>query len=388
MSSCASPRDVGIFFGRPVRSHLLAEELRGRGFSVTLYNNQGVPGTYVAVRMAFVPAFRHLLTTHHQIYVTSFCFVPAMCLYLNRLVRGIPYVFNAVGWMPATYRLRAGRLPLAHVLEDSLYPALTNRILGGASSIVCNSQYLQRRLERAFPHYAQKMVTIYNGIEFEKFAAGKRIHLEGVSPDARTLLAVMTWDHEAKASGARLLIEAMGPISRAFPTTRLVLAAKAKHRRFAQEIEQFLATVPWKDCITILYNQTNIPDLLASSELFVYATPADSNDSLPRALLEAHAAGLPIVATATAGCPEVVEHSVTGFLTSYTAQSLSERIIELLHDPSKGRDMGRRGQDRVRRLFSWEQMADAYAAVFRHIKRVDGRPCGTKRVHSAKRQLF
>jgi hypothetical protein len=50
------PPDVGIFFGRPVRGHFLAEELRTPGSSVIVYNNRGLPGTYVQVPMAFLPA--------------------------------------------------------------------------------------------------------------------------------------------------------------------------------------------------------------------------------------------------------------------------------------------------------------------------------------------
>jgi glycosyltransferase involved in cell wall biosynthesis len=119
--------------------------------------------------------------------------------------------------------------------------------------------------------------------------------------------------------------------------------------------------------MTIGYNQPNIPDLLASSDLFVYATPPGSNDSLPRALLEAHAAALPIVTTATAGCPEVVEEAVTGYLVSYDAHALATRALELLADPKKRREMGQLGQEHVRQRFSWQQMGAAYANLFRQI---------------------
>jgi len=84
-------------------------------------------------------------------------------------------------------------------------------------------------------------------------------------------------------------------------------------------------------------------------------------------LLEAHAAALPIVTTDTAGCPEVVEEAVTGYLVSYEAQALARRVLELLADPKKRREMGQRGQERVRQRFSWQQMGAAYANLFRQI---------------------
>jgi glycosyltransferase involved in cell wall biosynthesis len=159
----------------------------------------------------------------------------------------------------------------------------------------------------------------------------------------------------------------MGLIAERNAEARLIIAAKASHSRYAEEIEDYLATRPWKSSIRILYNQTNISDLLASSDLFVYATPAESNDSLPRALLEAHAAGLAIVTTATAGCPEIVEDTVTGFVVPYDADLLAARVVELVKDPVKRDQFGRRGRERVHDLFAWDRMGEAYANLFSEI---------------------
>jgi glycosyltransferase involved in cell wall biosynthesis len=360
--------DLAIFFGRPLRSQVLAEELRAQGLSVTIYNDEGMSGTYTPTPLAVLPALSRLFSTRHQIYLTSSCFVPAFSLYLNWLLRGLPYVFNAVGSMSPTYRERAACRLLGPRVGRWFYDALLHRILLGARAIVCNSQYLQGRLAHEFPRHAAKMLTIYNGIEFERFASGQPMPTNGTSADSVKLLAVMTWDHERKSAGARLLIEAMGPITQKVPQACLTIVAHVRyHWRYAHAIEAFAATKPWSSAIKILYNQTNIPDLLASSDLFVYATPPESNDSLPRALLEAHAAGLPIVTTATAGCPEVVEDAVTGHVVSYDTQALAMRALELLADSQTRRAMGARGQQHVRERFSWQQMGIAYASLLRQI---------------------
>jgi glycosyltransferase involved in cell wall biosynthesis len=366
--------DIGIFFGRPVRSQMLAEELRTQGLSVAIYNNEGTPGTYTHTPLSCFPALYRLFSTHHQIYLTSSCFLPAVSLYLNWRARGIPYVFNAVGLMSPTYRERSGRRLLGPVAERWLYPTLLGRIFVGARAIVCNSRYLQGRLAAEFPPMAPKMLTIYNGIEFDRFASGKPLPRRDTPVHATSLLAVMTWNHERKSAAARLLIDAMGLITEKIPEAHLTIAASVSHRGYARTIEGYLATRPWSASINILYNQTNIPDLLASSDLFVYATPAESNDSLPRALLEAHAAALPIVTTATAGCPEVVEDSATGFLVAYDPHALAVRVLELLADPNRRRAMGKLGQEHVRTRFSWQQMGSAYARLFRQLIASGGPP--------------
>jgi glycosyltransferase involved in cell wall biosynthesis len=356
--------DIGIFFGRPERSEILAERLRARGFHVTLYNNRGLPGQYSPVRYAFLPALSCVLSKNHQVYLTALGFVPSLCLYLNRAVRGVPYVFNATGLKSATYQDRSRQWLFSRAAERWFYPTAMSRVLAGASRIVCNSRYLRTKLASQFPKYTSKMTTIYNGIEFDRLASGRPIPIEGIPPEVPKLLAVMTWNYEGKSAGARLLIDAMGFITERYPKARLIIAAKTRRDHYSDENEKYLLAKPWASAIRILYNQSNVPDLLASSDLFVYATPPDSNDSLPRSLIEAHAAGLPIVTTATAGCPEVVEDSVTGFAVRYDAKALAERVIELLADPGKRHEMGRRGRERVYDTFNWEGMADAYADLF------------------------
>lgn len=356
--------DVAIFFGRPGRSAILAQQLRSRGFQVTLYSNQGRPGAYVPLRNSFVPILIRVLTSKHQVYWTPLSFIPSICLCLNRMLRRRPCVLNATGLKSATYQDRSKKWPFRRAVEGWLYPSLMNWIIGRADRIVCNSRYLQKRLESESKKNARKISTIYNGIEFERFSSGPPASIGGIAARPPTLVAVMTWNYKGKADGAKLLIDSMGLILRTVPESRLIIAAKTMHDGYAQEIEAYLAATEWHHAITILYNQKNIPDLLANSDVFVYATAAESNDSLPRVLLEAHAAGLPIVTTATSGCPEIVEDAVTGFVIPYAAPSIAQRVIELLADPVRRQEMGRLGRERVGALFNWNRMGQEYANLF------------------------
>jgi glycosyltransferase involved in cell wall biosynthesis len=96
----------------------------------------------------------------------------------------------------------------------------------------------------------------------------------------------------------------------------------------------------------------------------VYATPSNSNDSLPRALLEAQSAGLAAVTTNTTGCPEIVQDGKTGFVVPYEASLLAEKVLQLLEDTQLRGAMGRAAQEWIQHTFNWDQMADRYAQVF------------------------
>jgi glycosyltransferase involved in cell wall biosynthesis len=219
------------------------------------------------------------------------------------------------------------------------------------------------------------LLTIYNGIDFELYSAGRRQLIPGVSKGDLILLCVTALNFKNKSKGLQLVIDAFGHVTAKRKDAKLVIAAKTSNRLYQKWAENYLESKPWRDSVTLMYNHSNIPDLLASAHIGVYATPNNSNDSLPRALLEAQSAGLPVVATDTSGCPEIVRDGKTGFVVPYEADAMAERILQLMDNPQLRLEMGREAQEWIRRRFNWDQMASAYAQVFLDV--ADGLPVGS-----------
>ncbi len=360
---------IGIFLARPDRTFYMAEKLRQRGFSVVHYNTVGYNGDpYVKISRRSTAALAHLLLrTNHDIYFTSIGFVPVFCLYLNRLLRGKPYVYNATGAKWAMFADRAKGRPFSQFFEHKLYPFLLSRVFGGASRIVCNSHFLESTLAQYYPQYKARLLTIYNGIEFERYSSGRRRTIPGVHENEMILLCVTALNFENKSKGIGLVIDAFGQVHAHRKTVKLVIAAKTSNRLHQAWAEDYLKSKPWRDSVVLFYNREDIPNLLASSDVFVYATPHNSNDSLPRALLEAQSAGLPVVTTDTSGCPEIVRDGMTGFVVPYETEAMAEKIMQLIDNSQLRRELGRTAQQWIAQVFNWDQMADQYAKVFLEI---------------------
>lgn len=102
---------------------------------------------------------------------------------------------------------------------------------------------------------------------------------------------------------------------------------------------------------------------LAGADLFVMSS---RSEGLSLTLLEAMAAGLPIVATAVGGNPEVVEHGRTGLLVPHgDPAALATAIGEVLGDPERAAAMGRAGRERVMARFSLDAMVEAHLRLYR-----------------------
>jgi glycosyltransferase involved in cell wall biosynthesis len=89
-------------------------------------------------------------------------------------------------------------------------------------------------------------------------------------------------------------------------------------------------------------------------------------DAFPTALLEAMAAGVPIVATAVGGIPEMVESGTGGVLIPSPPQApaLAEALVPLLEDERLRRRIGERGRERFARDFTAEAWATRMRAVY------------------------
>ena len=88
-------------------------------------------------------------------------------------------------------------------------------------------------------------------------------------------------------------------------------------------------------------------------------------EGLPVILLEAFAAGVPVVATSVGGIPEVIDEGKSGWLVpAGDPLSLAEKICTMFRDDERRRDMGETGRERVQRQFTFARLADEYGQLF------------------------
>ena len=357
--------DIGFWFPRPERGARLAEGLRQRGHSVTIYHSLPIPGDQTFVRHVkydFVAGLRVLRGLGHDVMYTSRSFLPVTQLRVNKLLKGRPYVYTLNGAIWAYHAERKAARGLGP-LKRALYPVLLKQALAGAGAVVANSRFLADGLREKFPSLASKVTSVYNGIDYEVIDSATA-RPDAWPPGNPLVLSVVTPIFERKIEGVHLLIDAFAVIQRSYPRASYLIAARSTSPLAMATIQTHIDSLDCADRIRLEVNRTDVPDLLAAADLFLYATPQDSSDSLPRALLEAQAAGVPTVTTATTGCAEVVLDGETGRAVAYDAGAIAAAASDLIADEPLARQMAGNGSRFVRERFQWDAMADAYEELF------------------------
>jgi glycosyltransferase involved in cell wall biosynthesis len=190
---------------------------------------------------------------------------------------------------------------------------------------------------------------ILNGIDLEQFARprepvpGRVVGLGRLAPQKRPDLAV----------------RAMSEVRARHPHAVLQLAGDGPARR---EIEQLVADLSLDRAVRLVGRHANVPELLSEATCLVLTS---DYESCPYTVMEAMAAGVPVVATSVGGVPELVEDGVSGLLVPPgRPEPIAAAISELLADPELARRLGNAGQVRAREKFSVQRMVDETLALY------------------------
>ena len=162
--------------------------------------------------------------------------------------------------------------------------------------------------------------------------------------------------------GHRVILEALPEVIREFPDLRVLLFGQGSLRG---ELEQLCRRYGLLSHVRLAGFRADLQRILPCLDLVVH--PA-LMEGLGLSLLEAAAAGVPVVATRVGGIPEVIQDGVNGLLVPpANAQALAAAIVRVLREPGLARTLGEAGPELVRRNFSAAKMVDGNLRVYREV---------------------
>jgi len=321
-------------------------------------------------------------------------------LQIAQAVIGTSLVHSHTWYANAAGRLAALLHDVPHVVSahslEPLRPWKAEQLGGGyrissliekdafesADAVIAVSNGMRRDILRSYPALdEQKVTTVYNGIDLEKWQPTENPSLLarlGIDPSRPTVVFV---GRITRQKGLPYLMRALAllpadvqvVLCAGAPDTPAILEEVSSAVRSLQETR---TGIIW---IEEMLPQPALAAVLTAATVFVCPSVYEP---LGIVNLEAMACGLPVVGTATGGIPEVVDDGVTGLLVPIDqlqdgtgtptdpdrfVADLAAALIAVLADPARAAEMGRAGRRRAEAEFSWSRIAEQTVGIYKSL---------------------
>jgi glycosyltransferase involved in cell wall biosynthesis len=178
---------------------------------------------------------------------------------------------------------------------------------------------------------------------------------QGLGPEAIVFTCVGRFEPQ---KNTLLLLKAFSELND--PRAHLVLLGEGSLR---EQLTAYVRTHNLDNRVHFPGKQNNVPTFLAASDVFVMSSDWEGN---PLAVMEAMAAGLPVIATAVGGVPELVQSGEQGLLVEAGDQAgFAQAMQTLIDKPETRMAMAHAAQRRAQREFRVERMIEGYADLYR-----------------------
>ena len=317
-----------------------------------------VPGSPLWDKLSFLPKGRAFALSRRN-YVKN---VTALAGFARSHGIEIVHAHAARDYHLAALAVRFASRSRLVLTRHALFPLrrINKHLLKGAGRVIAVSQAVADTLRRNGVIESSKITVVHNGIDTDRF-----VQLVGRASDLPVLVG--TVGHLAPIKGHDIFLCAAALITARRPEVQFVVSGEDKspqmvYRRF---LESLIAELGLTESVAMPGWHDDIPSVLSSLTVFVSAA---RSEPFGLSIVEAMAAGLPVVAAASEGALEILEDGVTGKLVpAGDPESLAKAINDLLDNPSERSRLGHNALLAARQRYSLMRMATDTERVYREV---------------------
>jgi glycosyltransferase involved in cell wall biosynthesis len=271
-----------------------------------------------------------------------------------QVVHACDFYANVFALMPAACARVPTRLGSRRELyipgRTAAHQRLERLAYRAAHKVVCNSQAAMVRLNQEGVS-RQKLELISNGIDPGRFRTGH---------PARTPRSIMTVAHLRPGKGIDVLLDAAAIVMRSVPDVTFQIVGDGSLRG---ELEAHCRALGVGGRVHFLGHTNDVAARLADASIFAFPSLMEA---LPNSVLEAMSAGLPVVASAVGGIPEVIDNERNGLLVPpQDPAALAAALERLLRDQVFAQRLGTAARATIESRFSFERMVSRFAELYR-----------------------
>ncbi|MHB8544294.1 MAG: glycosyltransferase [Leptospirales bacterium] len=230
-------------------------------------------------------------------------------------------------------------------------------------AIFCVTGQVMQSMEKDAGLPRQKLVTIENGLSFSDHPEGSAQSVRsrlGLPSGIPVLAVIGRFSTQKNHPG---FLEALDRVRKRYPDVVALLVGEGE---LEKNIRAMAADRGLLDNLRFLGQRRDVPEILRALDLLVVPSLWEG---LPNVMLEAMAAGIPVVATRVGGIPDVLTDRVTGVLCEPSPESLSEGMLWALGHPDRMSKMADASVSLIRDRYDIRNTARRYTGFYRNLVR-------------------
>ena len=237
-----------------------------------------------------------------------------------------------------------------------------SQVMGWPKLVIVPSNVIARHMIDDFHVSSNSIRCIPRSVDLEKFNVSRE---ESADKSLHTVAIV---GRITPLKGHTFFLKAMAKVIRVIPNIRIWIVgdAPAQKQAYKRDLEILVRRLGIKDYVEFLGNRRDIPQVLSHVDVLVLSTI--TQEAFGRVILEAQAAGVPVVATKVGGVVDIIEDGKTGLLVlPKDSESMANEVIRVLKDRKLAGQLTQAAREKIAEKFTLEHMASKTLEVYEEL---------------------
>ncbi len=239
-----------------------------------------------------------------------------------------------------------------------------SRVMGWGKMVIAISEVIGRHMVQDFNVPAENIRVIARSVDVSRFSLPRPPKSD---PESLTITMV---GRITPLKGHPYFLKAMALVVRQLPKVKIQIIGDAPLKKQAYKEELLLLTkrLGLSEHVEFMGNRRDIPELLSKSDCLVLSTI--TQEAFGRVIIEAQAAGVPVVATRVGGVSEIIDHEKTGLLVlPKDEQAMAQAVVRLLTHRDFAQSLVVQARKKIDERYTLRHMAEATLDVYRELMR-------------------
>jgi len=237
-----------------------------------------------------------------------------------------------------------------------------SQIMGWSKYVIVISEIIGRHMVEDFKVSNDRIRVIHRSVDLNKFKPKKF----NSSSEPTCNIAIVGRITQLK--GHDYFLKAMAQVVRNIPYAKIKIIGDAPRSKeaYLQELKHLVSRLNLEDKVEFLGNRSDIPELLAQTDVLVLSTVTP--EAFGRVIIEAQAVGVPVVATKVGGVVDIIEDEKSGLLVMpRDVDAMAKAVLRILRDKALAERLVEEARKKIDEKFTLEHMALKTIGVYEEL---------------------